>query len=518
MLQYLLNTTAIWLMSLILFDVFLRRESYHAYNRLYLLFTFLLGAFVPLWQWQNNNPLHTTSLQQPVERVIAVKQSIVTSAPSFAIGWEQVLMIIYYAGAFIALCILIMDIIKLTAFSRNGMKSAEGDWTIIETGKDHAPFSFMHTLFICSRQQYSHDEWNMIQMHEQQHTSLMHFTDLMLMQVSRIIFWFHPLVYIYNKRILLVHEYQADHASAKQPQVYGKFLVEQALLQSAPSLSNSFNRSPIKKRIIMLTRRSTTVSKIKMFVFIPLALVCTICFSKNGFSQKFVRNGNIVTYRGNTFEYSEAAKPDTQILTDPVTGTETIKVIKRDPVIIKMNGKDIPQGTDKEPYYTGNGKSLRDYLLQGLKNELCKLDDGQYTLNINNILIDEHGKIVYFEYQDMRRSRTSDEIPKDAPKQNPEVVTTNPSTNITVNLGGGQTMALRKNTNPAYFEEIDKNMQQEIFNKVCDLVEIAPGFIPAMLNGEKVVGTYFTPYFWNHFKIQNHKLYDVGKNGEFKEL
>jgi hypothetical protein len=44
MLQYLLNATAIWLISLVLFDLFLRRESYHGYNRFYLLFTTLVGS------------------------------------------------------------------------------------------------------------------------------------------------------------------------------------------------------------------------------------------------------------------------------------------------------------------------------------------------------------------------------------------------------------------------------------------------------------------------------------------
>src|ERR1035437_535461 len=91
----------------------------------------------------------------------------------------------------------------------------------------------------------------------------------------------------------------------------------------------------------MLTRRSSAASKIKMLVFIPLALVCIICFSKNSFSQKFDRKGNIVTYRGNTFEYYQNPKVDTQKILDPVTGKWITRIITREPIPVKMNGNKI---------------------------------------------------------------------------------------------------------------------------------------------------------------------------------
>jgi hypothetical protein len=287
MLQYLLNASAIWLISLVLFDLFLRRESYHNYNRFYLLFTFLLGALFPLVQWQGNSKPLPATLQKPVDEVIIVKQNVIaatTHASTF--DWQQWLFIIYITSAAIAVVLLLIETAKLITLYRSGKRSKQDTWTIIETGKDHAPFSFMNALFICSRQQYNNDEWNMILIHEKRHTALFHFTDLLLMQLAHIVFWFHPLVYVYNKRLLLVHEYQADKASGKQPQVYGKFLVEQALLQAAPTISHSFNRSPIKKRILMLTYRSSAASRLKMIVFIPLIAVSLLCFTKNSLSQK----------------------------------------------------------------------------------------------------------------------------------------------------------------------------------------------------------------------------------------
>ena len=399
MLQYLLNATAIWLISLVLFDLCLRRESYHNYNRFYLLFTFLLGALLPMWQWQNDSELYPKALQQPVERMISAKENIVAaSTPSVALDWQQWLTLLYMGGALVALCLLIIDIVKLAAYYRSGTRSRQGSWTVIETWKDHAPFSFMNTLFVSSVAAYDADEWHMILTHERRHTTLRHFADLLLMQLARVVFWFHPLVYLYNKRLLLVHEYQADNASAQKPQVYGKFLVEQALLQTAPVLSHSFNRSPIKNRIVMLTRRSTTAAKTKMLVFVPLAVVCIVCFSKNGFSKKPERHGNIITYKNNKIELSPE-KQDTIEIQDPVTGKWTTSVMKSTPMPIKINNEAIHDdgNVDARPTFRAGRKQLEAYIIKSIAPLATDLEDGDYNIVVYNIIVDKKGQVVYYE-------------------------------------------------------------------------------------------------------------------------
>ena len=153
MLQYLINTTAIWLMSLILFDVFLRRESYHNYNRFYLLFTFLLGALLPLIHWQDNNHHYMGTFQKPIEQVITAKQTIVSVSvtQSASVNWQLWITLFYLAGALAALVVLLADVLKMIQFYNKGIRSSEQGWTIITTGKNHTPFSFMNTLFISNR-------------------------------------------------------------------------------------------------------------------------------------------------------------------------------------------------------------------------------------------------------------------------------------------------------------------------------------------------------------------------------
>ncbi|MFI5196911.1 MAG: M56 family metallopeptidase [Chitinophagales bacterium] len=474
MLQYLLNTTAIWLISLVMFDIFLRRESYHGYNRFYLLFTFLLGAFLPLWQWQDNGRIYETAIGKPLHQVITAKQSIVTATtPAAAVNWQQWLTILYLAGVLVALCLLIIEIIKLVTVYRSGKKSQQVGWTIIETGKEHAPFSFLNTLFVCSRQQYNDDEWSMIIAHEKRHTILFHIADLLLMQTARIVFWFHPLVYLYNKHLLLVHEYQADNASSQQPQVYGRFLVEQAVLQSAPALSHSFNRSPIKKRILMLTRRSSTAAKSKILVFIPLLLVCIICFSQNTYSNRPKKEGNICIYKGNTIEFLAPKKPGSYLYTDEVTGQSYRKPISWPMPPIKVNGAKVyDPSKDKNvtpPVFKSTYKSHIDFIIRNAEKEICELDNGEYSLLVEDVVIDEKGKVVYFDNNGVFQNG------KDIDAQ--------------------------------------KAQKQKIDNKIDDLMNKAPLYEPASANDKPVpflinslsCFTYGYTYGWE-FTIKDHKI------------
>ena len=409
MLQYLLNASAIWLISLVSYDIFLRRESYHSYNRFYLLSTFLLGALLPIWQWQDSAIITKGSFHVPIEKVMAAKQTaIAASTPTGNFDWTFWLGVIYAAGMLAAIVLLCIDITKMTVFYHNGRKSKQDGWTVIETGREHAPFSFGNILFVRTRQQYSADDWSIVSVHERRHKTLLHIADLLLMQVGRIIFWFHPLAYIYNKPLLLVHEYQADSIASDQPKQYGSFLIEQSLLSPAPNFSHSFNRSPIKKRILMLTRRSNFAAKSKMLVYLPLVLVCVFCFSKNIFSQKPIKQGNLLKYNGNTIEFAPPKPTTRDTCTDPKTGAIiSINTHNWADPPIKLNGNDIYESVgDNEiskPKIKSNDKSLADYLIRNLNSEFEQLADGKYNMIIGNVVINSQGKVVYYENKGIQK-------------------------------------------------------------------------------------------------------------------
>ncbi|MCF8449354.1 MAG: hypothetical protein K9G49_05720 [Taibaiella sp.] len=416
--QYLLNTTAIWLLSLVVFDVFLSRENYHGYNRLYLLGTFLLGLVLPLLEWQTMSAAEPVIYSRPLQQVITAKETIAgvaqqtTTANSSNI--QQLLVVIYGVGVAVALSILIADIIKLVAYYRQGTSSKQNKWTVIETGKAHAPFSFFNTLFVSGRQQYNKVEWDMIIAHEARHTAFLHFIDVLFIQLMRITFWFHPLVYVYQKRILLVHEYQADSPAIFQPKVYGNFLLEQALLHTAPAVAHSFNSSSVKSRLIMLTHRSSGRAKRKLLLFIPLLIVCVCFFTKNGYAHKPIKEGNKCYWRGNTIDFLPPKKPDSYMHRDEKTGKLSRRHISWPMPPIKLNGEKIYNAASEAGITKSNIISKEDglvtYILTKLSSELSKLDDGNYAILIMDVVVDAKGAIAYYNNAGIFKTGTDTEI------------------------------------------------------------------------------------------------------------
>lgn len=415
MVQYILNLSAIWLLSLIVFDIFLRRDTYHTYNRLYLIFTLIMGICLPLWTLQNSSVVYSNDISQPmVQNAATIKQTVVESATVQSIfNWQYYILVLYGIGVAIGLLFLIKDMILITRLYASGDKTKDGVWTIVETGKEHTPFSAFRYVFISNKNNYSADELRMVLSHEEQHGHALHFIDLLLIQLAKVILWFHPLIYIYYNRLITVHEYQADAAVDRTPTDYGKFLVEQAILQSAPALTHSFNRSPIKKRILMLTRKTSAIAKSKTLIVAPLVLICCVFFTQMAFSIDKKKKGDIVICNGNKFKLW-APPADTVIVLNVATGKEAMKISGIDSFPKTMNEKPILKEASLEPIYTGPDGSIELYIFNNVKKYIDKLpNDRNWKLYVNNTVIDEKGTIVFITsvefYNRMTAYKPSDE-------------------------------------------------------------------------------------------------------------
>jgi hypothetical protein len=208
-------------------------------------------------------------------------------------------------------------------------------------------------------------------------------------------------VYIYNRRLLLVHEYHADSSPGLQQAVYGEFLIEQALLGAAPSLATSINRSSIKRRLIMLTHKSHGRAKLKLLLVVPLLAVCLCCFTKNSLANKPNKEGNVCKWRGNTIEFLAPKKPDSYLYKDETTGKISRRAINWPAPPIKLNGKEIYDAERHPDVVPSTALAMEDglaaYILEQLRYDLEKLKDGNYFIVISDIVIDENGRIAYFQ-------------------------------------------------------------------------------------------------------------------------
>lgn len=360
MLQYIVNLTAIWLISLVVFDVLHRKESYHGYNRFYLVATFIAGIAIPLCRWEHSIQPAQTLLRQPMAHIITAGKEI--SGLQEKTGNYNWLLGIYVAGACIAAIVLLADVVKLTHCYIKGKKTKQAEWTIVETHKEHAPFSFLNTLFISSNKLYNSEEWEMLLMHEYQHTRLLHFADVAALELARIVLWFHPLVYIYHSRLRLVHEYQADMACLQPPRVYGKFLVDQMLLQATPAVTHALSNAPVKKRILMLGHKSPPYRKLAHLAIFPLIGLFMVCFTRYDIGRQHVNYAP--AYTGNISSTQLPA-----YTTDFVN--EQDQIASEEKKQSRINGalrvkKDVATGMEKKEKYGASYKNV--VTLAGMEN------------------------------------------------------------------------------------------------------------------------------------------------------
>lgn len=442
MLNYLINTSIIWLCCLALYELWFKKESFHQLNRLFLVFSFLSGLIIPSLQVpdsSSDNPI----LPKPITQVYHIKHAMQESAlqapsmsgPSMVINTEVLLWSIYLLGVLIGLLLLLREIGVMIQFYKVGNKQRENGCIVIETGQAQSPFSFFHLVFIRSRQEYTTEQWAILLNHEKEHYHQWHGIDNLLFIMVRWLFWFHPLPYLYYQRLRVVHEFQADQAASADTLTYGSFLLEQNFLQRAPILTHSFNYSPIKIRIAMLTKtRSSPIKRLKYVSLLPVFFLLVLCCSETSFSKSVNKDGKKVNFKHNRielgefkvvpFEHLKMMQQQQQMFlftsipdSFPLTNRATNELIRMeatgvDIMPISINGKPI-YGKESQyllpvadmnytdPVYIGAEKSVEQVLFNRVKKEIEKLDDGSYVFRLRRLVVDDQGQIAYYDHPGM---------------------------------------------------------------------------------------------------------------------
>jgi TonB family protein len=271
---YLLHATLLWGLFALLYHSVLRRETFFALNRAYLLFALLAGALLPLAGSmipQAGFPVVTL----PVVDLTAAAANTANAPDTGAAAYG--LRLLYLAGVAFGALRLGIGLVRIAALvSRSEREKASDGSILVHTGRVNMPFSFFH--FIIVPRQFTADPALLRTMlaHERAHVHERHSLDVLLFEAFAVVFWFHPLVYYFRRQMRNVHEFQADAAASGETgaRQYGYWLLEQAGKPSAQLvLANHFYQSPLRQRLVMMTRRpSGPLRRLKYLLFFPLVL------------------------------------------------------------------------------------------------------------------------------------------------------------------------------------------------------------------------------------------------------
>jgi tetratricopeptide (TPR) repeat protein len=147
--------------------------------------------------------------------------------------------------------------------------------------KNSSPFSFLNLIFI-NNGNYSEIELLKIISHEKVHIKQKHSIDLILFELLLIFQWFNPFVWFYKRAIKMTHEYLADvgtiNSGIDLPD-YQCSLLNQILHENNVEMASNYNLS-VKKRIeMMMKKRSSKLSALKLTVALPIFIFLISAFA-----------------------------------------------------------------------------------------------------------------------------------------------------------------------------------------------------------------------------------------------
>ena len=280
MIAYILECIVFQLIFLLVYELFLKKETFFQGNRLYLLATFALSFLLPFLKIEAfRTVLPDTGFWSTayVQRMDEVTVTAAANEGLFAdLPW---LTLIFISGMICSLLFLTIKFNSIIRLKKTGLKQHFSDYTKIIVSNSSAAFSFFRNIFIGDR--IPREFHGQIIAHEKVHIKQRHSLDLLFFEVMRIFNWFNPLVYIYQSRISELHEFIADSRVPKEDrkQQYELLLSSVFDTQHISFINHFFQSSLIKKRIVMLKRsRSPRIWKFKYLLLVPV-IALMLCYN-----------------------------------------------------------------------------------------------------------------------------------------------------------------------------------------------------------------------------------------------
>jgi N-acetylmuramoyl-L-alanine amidase len=352
MIDFLLKSSASLLVFLTFYHLVLETEKMHRFNRFYLLATIVISFVIPFLSFEITKIIPTIASAETInESVIPA----VTNRPSLP---ETVVVITEKINYVSILLWSLYGWITSILFFRFGknifqlnqkVKSHDNltcnNAILVLVNEKSLPYSFMNYVFVNKNDYQTQEIEDELFTHELVHVNQKHSIDILLIEFLKCIFWFNPLFYFYKKAIQLNHEFLADEkviASYNNVTYYQNLLLLKSSNLKTISLTSNFNFSITKKRLVMMTKKtSKKINFIKKIAIVPVVsfLIYFFCIQMVAREKTIFQDKNI--------------KAQSQILKDS-NSNNSVKNLNS----ISIETENILQNTVLSPYSENNKKTI----------------------------------------------------------------------------------------------------------------------------------------------------------------
>jgi len=282
MLNYILQVVLFQLLFLVIYEAFLKKETFFQWNRFYLLFSAVLSYIIPfirIKMLENYipNQIVTSNLTFDNLSESALKNTdfIIQKTNYFTLSN------LYYLGLIMMSILFVYKLIHLIKKIYSNRIIPKKEYKLVVIEKEKNAFSFFTYIFL-GNEIYKKEHQHILQ-HELVHVKEKHSLDLLFFELQKILFWFNPLVYIYQYKISVLHEYIADKKTIKNSEkttFYENLLLQSFNIETLPFVNQYYKKSLLKKRIMMATKnKSRQILKMKYLLVLPLLLMMLIIAS-----------------------------------------------------------------------------------------------------------------------------------------------------------------------------------------------------------------------------------------------
>ena len=268
MINYIIQVILFQTLFLAMYDFFLSKETFFTKNRWYLLATSILSFVLPL--------IKIPTFQKVVPEEITILLPEIVLSPQRVIEQTTIyqsidyLDILFISGLSLFLMVFLIKLYKLVRLISKYKIEDKGSYKLIVLPGTKKAFSFLNYIFLGGD---IIDKEKIIE-HELIHSKQRHTYDLLFFELLKVIMWFNPLLYVYQKRITTVHEYISDATVVKTTpkETYINKLINELFDVENMTFVNQFSKhSLLKKRIFMMTKeKSRQIKQAKYLLLIPV--------------------------------------------------------------------------------------------------------------------------------------------------------------------------------------------------------------------------------------------------------
>lgn len=275
---YIIETFLCSGLFLLLYRMMIMKKVSYGFCRRYLVITMILSATIPFL----NVPLYPsetiymnvpvmTAPEENVESTTVLKPSASNAAQNVEADpdgtatetvsevrmsadekWRLFFASVYITGLALSIIIVAWGIIAVALIRRKSRIEHTEQYDLAVSDRVETPFTFMHTVYMA----FESDEKTRahILSHESSHVRHRHSVERLIMSILRSLYWFNPFMWIAERRLEEVQEWQADHDALEDGYDLTEYRISiiKQLFGCDPEMASGLKSTFTKKRFLQM--------------------------------------------------------------------------------------------------------------------------------------------------------------------------------------------------------------------------------------------------------------------------